>query len=195
MNFNFDPNSSNFDSLDPETLRENGVLDNTKKAKSLLSLIMVLPSLGFGILIIGFTILSNVLMDHQSKSCTAEAEGIVIEYKTWVTKDSETNTTSTSYAPIVRFTAENGKEYESASTSYTSFSVVGKKYPIGSKQKLLYDPDDPENIVLPDQRKDSKKFDIIFVIPGIIMIISAIVILRKAKKQKALYGNDFISFR
>lgn len=88
---------------------------------------------------------------RQQKKCTAEAIGMVVSFDGKLVEDhvTEYGQTQTYYAPVIKFTAQDGKEYFAKSSSYHS----SKNCRAGETVKVLYDPNDPTNIYLPDKDK------------------------------------------
>lgn len=154
--------------------------DNTagrkKRTTSVFTAMLLLAIASFFII---SPLVMNAYMNYYTKNCTAEAEGVVVRYNTKVSTDDD-HMTETYYAPVVSFTAEDGKTYVSAYKSYNTFMICD----VGDSIRLFYDPDKPDRITLPDLETDRTLSDVIFMLPGFILMIPAIIALIKAKKQK-----------
>lgn len=184
MKFNYDLNSS--DRGPGFSIPENDIIDADKANAALgkityaATIIKAVPLIIIGTLIILFNLLVNGLSSSQTKNCTVEAEGYVVSFDEWVTTDDDDNGSRTSYAPVVKFTAEDGKEYTSTYSHYQSTPICAE----GVKINILYDPDDPSKIALPDFEKNKPLRDLLFMLPGIILLIAGLSMLKKAKRLK-----------
>lgn len=184
MKLNYDLNSSdrnNYNSLPNNfSIPENDIIDSEKANAALgkitraAAVAKAIPILVIGFLILALPLVIKGFMGNQNKNCSVEAEGYVTEFDVWETENG------IFYAPVVRFTAEDGKQYESTYASYSADKICAENSTIN----ILYDPDDPSRIVLPDYKKSEAFSDIIFMLPGIILLIMGISMLKKAKGLK-----------
>lgn len=183
MKFNYDLNSPDRDL--GFSIPENDIID-ADKANAVLGkishaavIIKALPLIVFGILILLFTFFINGLSNRYTKNCTVEADGYVVSFDEWVTKDDNNKETLIGYAPVVRFTAEDGKQYESIYSTYSSDKICEENTAI----RILYDPEDPSKIDLPDFKKNDLLSDILCILPIIILPIAGICIFKKGKRR------------
>ena len=121
--------------------------------------------LGLILLIISIGILSA--RNKNLKRCTAKAVGIVKD----IILKSGANARYASWHPVIEFTTYNGMMVE----IIYSFGSNRHNYSKGQEINILYDPENPERILLPDD-KNIKLVQIVFMLVGIgLIVIGALV--------------------
>ena len=118
-------------------------------------IILAVVLIGIGVALI----FAGVNMKHENaymREFGVETVGIVVDYDIYVveSEDEEDGTITvdeTRYYAILEYQAE-GKTYTWKSTNYTKDK---KSYEIGDTVPLIYAPDDPENVFLPDEYTNS----------------------------------------
>lgn len=167
---------------------------NEQKSSKLGILLMLIPFF-WGLMFIGGPLLM-LGFDHQKeKTCTVEAQAYVVEL---ISKKSTTHTTrnghrrthtTTVYAPVVSFTDENGIERTETSNSFSNPPVCEP----GETVRILYDPNDPSNLYLPDREKSITGFLLPFIVIGAgamgfstFLIIKVIKAANRAKREQLM---------
>lgn len=127
-------------------------MEDRKPSKAIKFLIIFLITLWL-FFFIGLPLLLTGVMNKQRGKCTASAQGKVVDFAEDVfdpgTDEHGRSQRTTVYAPVVTFTTQDGKEYTSTSRSYDP----GSRCRVGDTVRVLYDPNDPSNIFLPDHDK------------------------------------------
>lgn len=103
---------------------------------------------GIGV-ILGAVCLLIVALDNDFRSSAVRTEGTVIGYETRYGNhrddDNGPSRRSVTYAPVVRFTTEDGRTIE-----FTSGVSRSNKPLNGTKVDVLYDPDNPQHAKVDD---------------------------------------------
>lgn len=124
-------------------------MQSKKRSKVFLCIIVLfLIFLLFAAVVLPF--LAKGAQTHRRKKCTAETIGVVVSFADKVVEDHVSDLPNqTYYAPVIMFTTQDGEERLAISNSYRS----SKNCRAGETVKVLYDPNDPTNIYLPDKDK------------------------------------------
>jgi hypothetical protein len=108
-----------------------------KPVFNILAFVFMLSGLTFGGIAAWLYLQENGINTNKQT-----AQGTVIEMD--ASRDSEG---SVSYAPIVRFSATNGRTYEIQTSTYSSPAA----YQVGEKVTIIYPADQPENAMIKGQ--------------------------------------------
>lgn len=126
--------------------------------------------IAIGIIFLALGIVSQTKRSKKLKSGDfKEVMGKIVDFKVEETQDTDSDgvtSYSTSYYPIIEYEVD-GNNYSYTSTFGTSF-----KRGLGKEQKLLYNVNNPEDVISP---KD--KTSILLIALGILIIIGGIVFL------------------
>ena len=112
----------------------------------------------------------------NKKMCTKRVHGEVISFNLYEShrQDEESH----AYAPVFRYYYDD-HEYTQEGKAYTGKDNLY----VGKKLDIYVDPNNPENIYVPDYKAE-KKADIMLVIVGAIVIIVAFVYPRYRTKKE-----------
>lgn len=146
----------------------------------------------FGIWVMGIPIAQIANIKYTARNCSVEVQATVVNFASTdiVTTDAEGfDRVHTSYAPIVRFTTEEGREIEAKHTVYKDAGICE----VGDIVTILYDPDDPYTFSMPDYDFKYAWGYLIFIAGGIAILIVGIRLLIRLKTNeklaKQLYGE------
>ena len=97
----------------------------------------------------------------------------------WSSNSSGSGSSTPTYQPTISFTDKNG----APQSAQTYLSSSGYNYPIGTKLRILYTPEDPNNMRL-DNWFALWGFGLIFLVVGMLALIGGVVFFRVSKKAK-----------
>lgn len=143
---------------------------DSKEGKMIFTLVSVVFVI-ISLIMFGISVLVGGIDNKLRERCTAETEALCIELVASEREDDEYGA-STSYAPVLTFTAEDGKEYTVRSTSF-SYPPVCEK---GDTVQLFYDPDDPKTFYLPDDKALNIVSTIFRLISLVMLLVAGILI-------------------
>lgn len=139
----------------------------------------------FGIWVMGIPIAQIAHIKYTAKNCSVEVPAVIVNLASTdiVTTDAEGfDRVHTSYAPIVRFTTEDGREIEAKHTVYKDAGTCE----VGESVTILYDPDDPYTFSMPDYDFKNSWGYLIFIAGGLGIFIVGIRLLIRLKKNEKL---------
>lgn len=164
---------------------------SNRTAGRIFFILIVLILIGSSLLFITGPLLFMQFSNNKKENCTVEVQAQVIEMvskqsASRVKRNGRTRTTTTTvYAPKVTFTDEKGVTHTVTHDSYSNPPVCEP----GDIVRVLYDPNDPDSILLPDHDKSFTGFLSVFIVIGVLELLIPIAMIagsiKMSRKKKA----------
>ena len=128
----------------------------------------VLPFI-MGIVFIAVGVFSFINQNRLNNVCTEQVVGTVVEIIQESSYDSESNTTSYTYYPVVEYTAGSERVTERGSVGSNP-----SKYKVGDNVDILYNPSNISEFIISGD-STSMILSIVFAVAGVVLLIAGVV--------------------